>query len=68
MIPLKLETLLKDRVVEQDRIEYKSGWNPSDIIHTICAFANDFANINGALYRHWHFRRIRTPYIASCGY
>jgi len=47
MIPLKLEKLLEDRVVEHDRIEYKSGWNPSDIIHTICAFANDFTNING---------------------
>lgn len=47
MIPLKLETLLDGRVVEQDRIEYKKGWNPSDIIHTICAFANDFTNTNG---------------------
>ena len=47
MIPLKLETLLKGRVVEQDRIEYKRGWNPSEIIRTICAFANDFPNVNG---------------------
>ncbi len=47
MIPLKLETLLHGRVVEQDRVEYKKGWNPSDIIHTICAFANDFTNTNG---------------------
>ena len=47
MIPLKLETLLKGRVVEQNRVEYKRGWNPPDIIHTICAFANDFQNVNG---------------------
>jgi ATP-dependent DNA helicase RecG len=47
MIPLKLETILKDRVVERDRIEYKRGWNPSETIHTICAFANDFPNVNG---------------------
>lgn len=47
MIPLKLETLLESRVVEQDRVEYKKGWNPSEIIHTICAFANDFTNTNG---------------------
>lgn len=47
MIPLKLETLLEGRIVEQDRIEYKKGWNPSEIIHTICAFANDFHNMNG---------------------
>ena len=47
MIPLKLETLLDGRVVEQDRVEYKKGWNPSDVIHTVCAYANDFSNING---------------------
>jgi ATP-dependent DNA helicase RecG len=47
VIPLKLETLLEGRVVEQDRVEYKRGWNPSDTIHTICAFANDFTNTNG---------------------
>jgi len=47
MIPLKIETLLNGRVVEQDRVEYKKGWNPSEIIHTICAYANDYPNING---------------------
>ena len=47
MIPLKLETLLKGSVVEQDRVEYKRGWNPADTVHTICAFANDFPNVNG---------------------
>lgn len=35
MIPLKIETLLDGKVVEQNRIEYKEGWNPNDIIHTI---------------------------------
>lgn len=47
MIPLKIDTLLAGRVVEQDRVEYKEGWNPNDIIHTICAFANDYNNMNG---------------------
>lgn len=47
MIPLKIETLLGGKVVERNRVEYKRGWNPSDIIHTICAFANDYANVNG---------------------
>lgn len=41
MIPLKIETLLEGRVVEHDRVEYKTGWNPNDVIHSICAFAND---------------------------
>ena len=47
MIPLKIEKLLDGWVVEQDRVEYKKGWNPSDTIHTICAYANDFNNSNG---------------------
>lgn len=47
MIPLKIETLLEGQVVEQNRVEYKEGWNPGDTIHTICAFANDFDNVNG---------------------
>ena len=47
MIPLKIETLLEGKVVEINRVEYKEGWNPSDITHSICAFANDYANVNG---------------------
>ena len=47
MIPLKIETLLEGRIVEHDRVEYKTGWNPNDIIHSICAFANDYDNTNG---------------------
>lgn len=47
MIPLRIERLLVGQIVEQDRVEYKEGWNPNDIIHTICAFANDYNNMNG---------------------
>lgn len=47
MISLKIETLLEGKVVERNRVEYKKGWNPEDIIHTICAFANDYSNVNG---------------------
>ncbi len=47
MIPIKIETLLEGRKVEQSRIEYKEGFNPSDIIHTICAYANDIAGVDG---------------------
>ena len=47
MIPLKIETLLAGRIVEQNRVEYKEGWNPNDIIRTVCAFANDYHNMNG---------------------
>lgn len=47
MIPVKIETLLEGRKVEQNRIEYKEGFNPSDIVHTICAYANDIAGVDG---------------------
>ena len=47
MIPLKIKTLLSGKVVEQNRVEYKSGWNPGETIRTICAFANDYPNVNG---------------------
>ena len=43
MIPIKIETLLEGRKVERNRIEYKEGFNPSEIVHTICSYANDIA-------------------------
>lgn len=47
MIPLQLDKLLKDTIVESNRIEFKRSWNPESIMHTICAFANDIDNIGG---------------------
>lgn len=44
---LNIEDLLNKRRVESNRIEFKKGWNPSDIYKTICAFANDYENIGG---------------------
>ena len=41
---INIEDLLCKRRVESNRIEFKRGWNPSDIYHSICAFANDFEN------------------------
>ncbi|MDE6620844.1 MAG: ATP-binding protein [Lachnospiraceae bacterium] len=55
MIPIKIETLLEGRKVEQNRIEYKEGFNPSDIVHTICAYANDISGMDGGyLVTYWH--------------
>ena len=47
MIPLKLETLLEGKVVEVNRVEYKEGWNPQEVVQALCAFANDYENVNG---------------------
>ena len=46
-IPINVEQLIDGNVVEHARVEYKSGWNPEDIVHTICAFANDIDNWGG---------------------
>ena len=47
MIPIKIETLLEGRKVERNRIEYKEGFNSSEIVHTICGYANDIAGVDG---------------------
>jgi hypothetical protein len=34
-------------IVEWERLELKRGWNPLSVVHTLCAFANDFHNLGG---------------------
>lgn len=46
-LPININDLLKKRTIESERIEYKENWNPESILHTICAFANDFHNLGG---------------------
>lgn len=38
-LPINLADLLRQRTVEGERIEYKAGWNPESVLHTLCAFA-----------------------------
>ena len=33
--------------MEWERLEFKRGWNPEAVLHTLCAFANDFHNLGG---------------------
>lgn len=46
-LPINVKELIEQRLVENERIEYKEGWNPEPVIHTICAFANDINNWGG---------------------
>jgi predicted HTH transcriptional regulator len=46
-LPINLNDLLHQRTIESERIEYKAGWNPEAVLHSICAFANDFHNLGG---------------------
>lgn len=45
--PLNVQVLLRGKHVESERLEFKEGWNPEPVLHTICAFANDFHNLGG---------------------
>lgn len=46
-LPISIEALIKQQIVENTRLDYKRDWNPEDIIHSICAFANDIDNWGG---------------------
>ena len=46
-LPINIEDLVNGQSVEWDRIEFKEGWNPEAILHTIAAFANDINNWGG---------------------
>ncbi|HXG83546.1 MAG TPA: RNA-binding domain-containing protein [Pyrinomonadaceae bacterium] len=48
MLPINIDSLLSgDSSVEWERIEFKEGWNPLAVVRTLCAFANDFNNLDG---------------------
>ncbi|GHT05861.1 transcriptional regulator [Bacteroidia bacterium] len=46
-LPININQLISGKTVEWDRLEFKKGWNPEEIIHTLCAFANDINNWGG---------------------
>ena len=46
-LPININDLITGQTVEWDRIEFKEGWNPEAVLHTMCAFANDINNWGG---------------------
>ena len=46
-LPININEVLHRRSVESERLEFRAGWNPEDVLHTLCAFANDFHNLGG---------------------
>ena len=46
-LPVNIDALIHGRTVEWERLEFKQGWNPEDVIHSMCAFANDLHNWGG---------------------
>lgn len=51
ILPINLDALLRLQGVESPRVEFKASWDEkttgAQVIRTICAFANDFQNLNG---------------------
>lgn len=46
-LPVNISELVHGKVVEWERLEFKEGWNPEDVLHSVCAFANDMNNWGG---------------------
>lgn len=47
MTIVDVDELVSCTIIESDRIAFERDWNPEKVLHTICAFANDFDNIGG---------------------
>ena len=60
-LPINIDSLLRRRTIESERVEYKAGWNPESVLHTLGAFANDFHNLGGGYVPHkitsWKIRK-----------
>jgi len=46
-LPINIVDLFTGTTVEWERLECKAGWNPEEVLHSLCAFANDFHNWGG---------------------
>ena len=46
-LPINPKELLESNLIEKERLELKQGYNPIQVLHTLCAFANDFNNWGG---------------------
>ena len=51
ILPINVGDLLRGRSIESVRIEFKASWDRAttgvQVLKTICAFANDYQNLNG---------------------
>ena len=51
-IPVNINDLINGHTIEWERLEFKAAWNPEDVLHTTCAFANDLNNWGLSTGRH----------------
>jgi len=46
-LPINIKELINGSSIEWERLEFKQSWNPEEVAHTMCAFANDINNWGG---------------------
>ena len=66
-LPININQLLSGKIVEWERIDFKKGWNPEDVMHSICAFANDMHNWGGGYLVIGIEEENGTPVFPPCG-
>ncbi len=66
-LPVNIDELINQKVVESNRIEFKRDWNPTPIIHSICAFANDIDNVGGGYIIIGVDEKDGSPVLPVCG-
>ena len=66
-LPVNIDELINQKVIESNRIEFKRDWNPTLIIHSICAFANDIDNVGGGYIIIGVDEKDGSPVLPVCG-
>ena len=66
-LPINISSLLHHRTIESERVEYKAGWNPEAVLHSVCAFANDFHNLGGGYVVVGVEEENGRPVLPACG-
>lgn len=66
-IPVNIDELVGGRIIEFTRIEFKRDWNPTPVIHSICAFANDIDNVGGGYIVIGVEEKDGSPVLPVCG-
>jgi len=61
-LPININQFIHGSTVESERIEFKEGFNPEIILHTITAFANDVNNSKEVLHIYVHIKNLIKSY------
>ena len=48
VLHVDVRKLVEGSIIETNRVEYRASGNPQKVLHTICAFANDYEETHGS--------------------